>query len=78
MALAKKCDRCGNLYEHYPIGNMPGVCNAICKMRQGYSGSTECTGAIMDLCPDCMESFMKFMKGYEVVNVEETERINGH
>lgn len=23
MALAKKCDRCGKLYEHYPTGNKP-------------------------------------------------------
>lgn len=63
MALAKKCDRCGKLYEHYPIGNMPGEYNAICKMRQGYSGSTEYTGAVTDLCPDCMAAFVKFMKG---------------
>ena len=21
MAMAKKCDRCGKLYEHYPKGN---------------------------------------------------------
>lgn len=32
MAMAKKCDRCGKLYEHYPTGNklrnnglMPGM-----------------------------------------------------
>lgn len=28
MALAKKCDRCGKLYEHYPT-NDNNVCNAI-------------------------------------------------
>lgn len=35
MALAKKCDMCGKLYEHYPLKNMPGEYNAIIKVRQG-------------------------------------------
>ena len=33
MSLAKKCDRCGKFYEHYPIGN-PGAYNAIIKIKR--------------------------------------------
>ena len=62
MALAKKCDRCEKLYEHYSVGNQPGVYNAISKCRRGPSGRIECDGATVDMCPDCMASFERFMK----------------
>ena len=68
MALAKKCDRCKKLYEHYPIGDQPGIFNAILLERRGPTGSVQCALASLDLCPDCMDLFDKFMK-----NVNEGE-----
>lgn len=64
MASAKKCDRCGNLYEHYgeynstSNKNMNGVCfitidetsSKFLQMREGCK----------DLCPRCMESFKRW------------------
>lgn len=61
MASAKKCDRCGDLYEHYgeynnaSNKNMNGVCfitidetsSKFLQMREGCK----------DLCPDCLKSF---------------------
>ena len=74
MAIAKKCDRCGKFYEHYPIGNIPGEYNAIEKVRLGKYGAVEYRSSDMDLCPDCMYSFVKFMKGSKVVEVENNVR----
>lgn len=73
MALANKCDRCGKLYEHYPVTNQPGVYNAIGKYRKGLNGQIEFTQAAKDLCPDCMALFETFIKneyylGYDISN----------
>ena len=66
MSLAKKCDRCGKFYEHYPVGNS-GACNAIKKVRRHLGGTVDVFAATIDLCPDCMAAFEKFMKdGYLV------------
>ena len=62
MALAKKCDRCGKLHEYYPVGNQPGVYNAINKCRLGLCGTIKYEDVTIDMCPDCMASFEKFME----------------
>ena len=62
MALAKKCDRCGQLHEHYPLGNHPEVLNAIAICRRNATGTTEYTKTVLDLCPNCMALFEKFIK----------------
>lgn len=61
MALAKKCDRCGKLYENYLIGNIPGNYNAIRLVRVDVSGVVDIEKKPMDLCQECMSSFDKFM-----------------
>ena len=71
MALAKKCDRCGKFYEHYPIGDPPRTGNAVGRMRRGRDLSDKITLDVMDLCPDCMESFDRFMKGTDIVKKSE-------
>ena len=76
MAIAKKCDRCGKFYEHYPIGNIPGEYNAIEKVRLGKNGAVEYRSSDMDLCPDCMYSFVKFMKGSKIVEVKNNRQSN--
>lgn len=49
MALAKKCDRCGKLYEHYPD-----------EIRRWHLLSDD---KILDLCHECMKAFNEFMIG---------------
>lgn len=62
MAMAKKCDRCGKLYEHYPTGNKSQY-NAIRRIQRNSIG--EAVHGVYehsaDLCPECMDEFEKFM-----------------
>ena len=76
MALAKKCDRCGKFYEHYPVGNRPGKYNAVAKVRLGKYGAVEYRSSDMDLCQDCMNAFVKFMKGSKIVEDKNNRQRN--
>lgn len=62
MAMAKKCDRCGKLYEYYPTGNKLQY-NAILRIQRNAVGETiTCIKTLTtDLCPECMNEFEKFM-----------------
>lgn len=60
MALAKKCDRCGKLYEHYPTGSKQQY-NAIRRLCKTENGGITSEGLSIDLCPECMKSFDAFM-----------------
>ena len=62
MALAKKCDRCGKLYEHYPNGKKLQY-NAIRRLCKTDDGGLMGSDNSIDLCPRCMEAFDKFMIG---------------
>ena len=62
MSLAKKCDRCGKLYEHYPIGNRSGNYNAIILARRDFNGKLLYERDATDLCPECMTEFEEFME----------------
>lgn len=57
---AKKCDRCGKLYELYNTGNNGKKCNGIQLLnidgKQNYY-----TQGIYDMCPACMEGLMKWL-----------------
>lgn len=63
MALAKKCDRCGKLYEHYPLGNEAGIYNAIKRTRVDIDGRVLTESKCIDFCPDCMDRFIHFLLG---------------
>lgn len=60
MAMANKCDRCGKLYEHYPTDNKLQF-NAIRRMQRNAIGDTINHSYAIDLCPECMGEFEKFM-----------------
>lgn len=64
---AKKCDRCGKLFEHYDGGKQfkdDGKANAILLIDRDldnkYWGR-----ASYDLCPDCMGILMTFLNAKE-------------
>lgn len=56
MALAKKCDRCGKLYEHYCDFNLRMVLDA------DKYGHICATSKRNDLCPDCMQALTDFIE----------------
>ena len=60
LAMARMCDRCGKLYEHYPKNNKPRY-NALLPIRRDAVGTVMDIGIAMDLCPKCMDAFEKFM-----------------
>lgn len=64
MAVAKKCDRCGKFYDHYPIGNQSGIYNSVCRLRtDGFEANKILyQERHHDLCPDCMDDFKTFME----------------
>lgn len=52
MSFVKKCDRCGNLYEYYLIRKVKR--NIVIETIAKYD-------LIINLCPECMDKFEKFM-----------------
>lgn len=74
MALAKKCDRCGKLYEHY------SGFNACIMTHVDIRGHVDSMTTKNDLCPDCMEAFTDFMKSpqnsTEDIKEETNEKAN--
>lgn len=62
--LAKKCDRCGKLYDHYEIFDNIKI-NGVSMIFRSKFGNRESTSKDIDLCQECMDSFAKWyeMKG---------------
>jgi len=61
MSKAKKCDRCGNFYEHYnsnDIIHSNGLAKMYCDKYENYHYHDK--GRI-DLCPECKASFDKWL-----------------
>lgn len=70
MAMAKKCDRCGKLHEHYPVANTHGIWNALVLSRTDKNGHTVENSNRMDLCPDCMIALRMFLDRVGISNTE--------
>lgn len=57
MALAKKCDRCGNLYEPKDVTIKNQQVNGLTLIERN-AGNSGCTNrGYVDLCPMCLGSF---------------------
>lgn len=61
MACARKCDRCGKLYEEYNLKNDEKNPNGIMVLNLDYQRKYYLHDA-MDLCPDCMRKFQDWME----------------
>lgn len=67
MANARKCDVCGNLYEHYKgnslFSNHNGLnqSNAITMIDRN-TENKYWNRKTYDLCPECMDKLEKFLK----------------
>lgn len=75
MAIVKKCDRCGKVYD---TPEKTAVLSAFEKMAKAVYGFTDVTYSIrekitecVDFCPECEDSLEKWFKNPE--NPEETE-----
>nr|DAM97001.1 MAG TPA: hypothetical protein [Caudoviricetes sp.] len=67
MALAKKCDRCGKLYEYYEkiehekyVGY--NAMTFVCVTIKGGTGMATCP---IGLCPECMGKLINFLEEKE-------------
>ena len=66
MSIARKCDRCGKLYEYYPICSRNlRLCNKIQYngVQRIYREKSGCLRyeTTFDFCPECMAAFDEFM-----------------
>ena len=62
MAQARKCDRCGQLYEPKSvlIKNIKGKVNAIKLIDKDFDEAYWTRGCL-DLCPKCLEELSKWL-----------------
>ena len=69
MASAKKCDRCGKLYERYneksDRDNINGILTLNIDANQQYYSHK-----VIDFCPDCKDSFQKWLL-FDEITVED-------
>lgn len=69
MASAKKCDRCGKLYERYnekrDRDNINGILTLNMDANQQYYSHK-----VIDFCPDCKDSFQKWLL-FDEITVED-------
>lgn len=67
MALAKKCDRCGKLYEHYEKTEHEKYVgyNAMAFVSVNRRCIKELATTPIDLCPECMSKLIEFLEGKE-------------
>lgn len=61
MACAKKCDRCGKLYEQYNFDRDEKNTNGIMTLNLDYQRHFY-SHTVLDLCPDCMKGFQDWLK----------------
>ena len=62
MALAKKCDRCGNLYEPKDINICGAISNGLGLISRDEQNSHAISRRYFDLCPECLVSLANWLK----------------
>lgn len=65
MANAKKCDRCGRLYEHYDRGYDGMDINGISLVEMGTFFGSHTTKMYIDLCPECLTELIEWIESYK-------------
>ena len=63
MALANKCDRCGELYKRRTMNDAYKIKKILIHYME----------EDVDLCSECQEAFEKFMKSCEKTNIRKGE-----
>ena len=62
MSLAKKCDRCGNLYESKDMDICGTIVNGLSLIDRDGQNSRVINRKYVDLCPECLLSFANWLK----------------
>lgn len=62
MSLAKKCDKCGNLYEPEDMDICGVIVNAIGLINRDKQNFKAVDREYLDLCPECLVSFSNWLK----------------
>lgn len=62
MSLAKKCDRCENLYEPKDIDIRGAIVNGIGLISRDAQNTNAITRRYFDLCPECLFSLANWLK----------------
>ena len=62
MSLAKKCDRCGNLYESKDMDICGAIVNGLSLIDRDEQNSRVINRKYFDLCPECLLSFANWLK----------------
>lgn len=61
MAIAKQCDRCYKLYMPYHANVRKQKANGLNIVYRNDDNTSYFTRQHIDLCPDCMEMFSKWL-----------------
>lgn len=62
MSLAKKCDRCGNLYEPKNMDVCGAIVNGLGLIIRDACNTNAFTRRYFDLCPECLLSLANWLK----------------
>ena len=58
MSLAKKCDRCGNLYESKDMDVCGVIVNGLSLISRNAHNTNDFPHRYFDLCPECLLSLL--------------------
>lgn len=70
---ARKCDRCGKLYENYSL-SIPGdpiKGGGNYRVNGFKTGTDSCMNTFKDLCPECMSEFIEWFNKPRAEGAEE-------
>ena len=62
MSLAKKCDRCGNLYEQKDVNVCGVITNGLSLIYRDDQNSKAFSHKYFDLCPECLAHLADWLK----------------
>lgn len=66
MSIAKKCDRCGKMYDQYNVKDSEANPNGIRLLN--IDGRQQCFAhKLIDLCPDCMKQLQNWLKDSDMI-----------
>lgn len=65
MGIAKHCDRCSKLYIPYRMPVRKYKVNGIITIDRSNDNSSHMNQEYIDLCPDCMETFSKWLNYFK-------------
>nr|DAQ07462.1 MAG TPA: Protein of unknown function (DUF983) [Caudoviricetes sp.] len=69
MALARKCDRCGILYEPEKRKIKNNITFNSIELIERYLNNDYIDVVFIDLCPNCLDSFIEWLENESVSDI---------